>query len=340
MHKHNAIAKILLIIFSCATAISVLSIYYTHQLPTSEIRTETIATYQHIGTYNYIAKLKPNIIYQNRTTLNPGEGTLYTAIIEYINLTFTYTFVCNPRPKDVKVEIYRTIQVESPGRWVRKLEKSEAEEMLHLSGSINWTMHVNPAKIKQFVEAIEKEIYGITRSATYNLKIKPEIHLTANLTTQTIEDTFTPELTVVFKKEAERGNYIAIEDLNHKKQNSITETEEIPLIQVQNQRIIAYIATVLTTAALIASALKYVTTKRAQPPAKIVKNFIKPYEELIAETQKPPDMKTTIEVKALEDLVKIAEILAKPVLHSIEGGEHIFYVIDDDIKYIAKLKLK
>ena len=236
-----------------------------------------------------------------------------------------------------------TIQVESPGRWIRKLEKSEAEEMLYLSGSINWTMRMNPMKIKQFVEAIDEEIYGTTRSATYNLRIKPKIHLTANLTTQTIDDTFTPELTVIFKTDAEKGNYIAIENLNQKKQDSITETEEIPLIQVQNQRIIAYIATALTTIALIASALKYIITKPVQSPTKNVKNLTKPYEELIAKTQKSPDMKMTIEVETLEDLVKIAEILAKPILHSIEGEkhkEHIFYIIDDDIKYVTKLKLE
>ncbi|MEM1587278.1 MAG: hypothetical protein QXF59_05265 [Candidatus Bathyarchaeia archaeon] len=67
-----------LIIFACAIAISAFAIYYTHQLPAFEVRTETLCTYQHNGTYDYIAKLKPNIIYSNKTILGPGEGTPFT----------------------------------------------------------------------------------------------------------------------------------------------------------------------------------------------------------------------------------------------------------------------
>lgn len=83
------LSKILVIMFACATAISLLNVYYTYQLPTFETETTTLCTYQHNGTYDYTAKLKPNTIYVNKTTLTPDEGTLYTAIVEYINLTFT-----------------------------------------------------------------------------------------------------------------------------------------------------------------------------------------------------------------------------------------------------------
>ena len=169
MRKHAVRSygfKILLIMLACLAAVSALSIYYTHQLPTSEVHTKTLAIYQHIGAYNYIAKLKPNVIYQNRTTLNPGEGTLYTAIVEYVNLTFTYAFISNPKPEDIKVESYMTVQIESPGRWIRTLKPSEIKEMFHLSGSLNWTMQINSTKVRAFVEAIDKEIYGATRSST------------------------------------------------------------------------------------------------------------------------------------------------------------------------------
>jgi len=119
----------------------------------------------------------------------------------------------------------------------------------------------------------------------------------------------------------------------------MTKTEEIPLPHIQNQRMISYIATALTTTALAASALLYFIKKLAPPPMKTVEDLTKPYEELIAETsQKPPDTKTTIEVETLEDLAKIAETLIRPILHAIEKEEHIFYIIDNDTKYIYKTK--
>jgi low affinity Fe/Cu permease len=331
------LAKILLIIFACSTAISALSIYYTHQLPTHENRTTTLCTYQHTGAYQYVAKLKPNIIY-NKTTLSPGEGTLYTAIVEYVNLTFTYTFKSNPNPKNIQVDHQTTIQVESPERWMRTLTDIEAQEILQLNGNLNFSLQINCTKVKQFVEAIDKEIYGTTRSTAYNINIKPEIHLTANITAQKIDETFTPELTVAFKTEAEKGSYIAIENLNQTKQDAITKTEQITLPQTQNQKAASYIATATTAAALTISAFLYMRYKPPTPPTKtsekIIKKLTAPYNELIAKTtQKPPETKITIETESLEDLAKIAEILARPILHTTETEEHTFYIIDNNTKY-------
>ena len=344
MHKLKQInmlklSKILLIIFSCTTIISVLSIYYTHQLPTHKTQTTTLCTYQHTGTYDYVAKLKPNIIY-NKTTLASGEGILYTAIVKYINLTFTYTFKCNPKPTATQIQSETAILLESPGKWPPKtLSNTEAQEILQLSGSLNFSMQINGTKIREIVNAIDKETG--TRSTTYNINIKPKIHLVANVTTEdavkTINETFTPELTVAFKSEAEKGNYIAIENLNQTKPGSITETQQISLPWVQTQRTTSYMATAATTIALAISAFLYVTYKPAAPPKKIIEKLTAPYKDLIAKTTKPaPETKTTIEIETLEDLAKIAETLARPILHTTKGKEHTFYIIDNNTKYQYK----
>jgi hypothetical protein len=182
------LSKILLIIFACSTAISVLSVYYTYQLSEAKTETTTLCVYQHTGTYDYTAELKPNLIYNKTTLTSEDNATLYTAIVEHISLTFTYTFNSNPEPQSTQIEHQTTIQVESPARWPpRTLKPEEAEEMLLLSGNLNWTMQINGTKVRQFVEAIDKEIYGTTRSTTYNINIKPKIHVAANITAQTIE---------------------------------------------------------------------------------------------------------------------------------------------------------
>jgi hypothetical protein len=133
MHKFNIakLAKISLIIFAILTAASAFAIYHTYQLPTYEMQINTLCSYQHVGTYNYVAKLKPNLIY-NKTTLNPGEGTLYTAIVEYINLTFNYAFTYNPQPENTAVNHKTEIQMESPEKWLRTLQPTEAKEILLL----------------------------------------------------------------------------------------------------------------------------------------------------------------------------------------------------------------
>ena len=332
------LAKPLLIIFACSTAISALTIYYVHQLPTSETQTTTLCTYQHTGTYNYTAELKPNIIYANKTTLTPDEGTLYTAIINNINLTFTYTFKCAPTPTNKTTSHEIIIQIESSGKWPPKtLSNTEAQEILQLSGTLNFSIQINGTKIKEIVNLIDAETG--TRSTTYNINIKPTIHLKANTTAGTIDEIFTPELTVTFKTDTEKGNYIAIENLQQTKPGALTETHQIPLQGVEFQRTSSYIATAATTAALAISAFLYIRYKPAPPPTKIIEKLTAPYKELIAKTtQKPPETKTTIETESLEDLAKIAEILARPILHTTEAKEHTFYIIDNNTKYQHKTR--
>jgi hypothetical protein len=341
MPKFNMakLAKISLIIFAILTAASVFAIYYIHQLPTYETQTTTLCTYQHKGTYDYVAALKPNIIY-NKTVLSPGEGTLYTAIVEYINLTFAYAFTCNPQPETITINHQTEIQIESPGRWPpRILSPSEAQDILQLTGNLSFVAQINCTMVRQFVEAIDKEIYGTVRSTAFNINIKPKIHVTANLTTQTIDETFTPQLTVAFKTDAEKGNYIAIENLQQTKPGAITETQQIPLQWVQNQKTASYIATASTAIALTISTFLYIKHKPAPPTTKLIEKLTAPYKELIAKTtQKPPETQTTIETVSLEDLAKIAEILARPILHTTEAEEHTFYIIDNNTKYQYKTK--
>jgi hypothetical protein len=50
------------------------------------------------------------------------------------------------------------------------------------------------------------------------------------------------------------------------------------------------------------------------------------------------ETKTTIETETLEDLAKIAEILARPILHTTTDKEHTFYIIDNNTKYQHKTR--
>jgi hypothetical protein len=44
-------------------------------------------------------------------------------------------------------------------------------------------------------------------------------------------------------------------------------------------------------------------------------------------------------METLEDLAKIAEILARPILHTTEAQEHTFYIIDNNTKYQYKTRI-
>ena len=60
------------------------------------------------------------------------------------------------------------------------------------------------------------------------------------------------------------------------------------------------------------------------------------HKDLIVEATKNTkiDALATIDLAAADDLIKTAEILAKPIIHAKDENEKaIFYIIDENIKY-------
>ena len=56
----------------------------------------------------------------------------------------------------------------------------------------------------------------------------------------------------------------------------------------------------------------------------------------MVEVNKPPKRtlgSENIEVKSLEDLIKISEELGKPVIYYNDGTKHNFYILDESVQY-------
>lgn len=322
----------LLIIFGVLVAASIISVFYTHQLPLYETKINTIATYRHTEYYSYLAKLKPNTFY-NKTILRPKEGPLYTAIVDYVNITSKYSFISSPPPKNATMKTNVEIEIESPDKWTRTLSEDEVLDLLEFSGSQDFKITVNRTKIFKYVSRIDDEV-GI-RSTSYNLNVKPLIHCSAIIAATQIEETFTPTLTISFITDGDIGNYISIEELFQTKDGKLTETSKIYLEWVEKQRKIAYASTVITSILLSGSAVLYTQRRPKAPQKKPIEKVISPYKDLITDTtERPPETKNTIRINTIEDLAKTAEILAKPILHTQEDQDHVFYVIDGNTKYL------
>ena len=347
----------LLMLFAALSVASAIAVYTTHQLPTQEQKTTTLASYQQKGTYDYIAKLKPNTLY-NQSTLKPGQGTLYTKIIDHINITFTYTFTSS-RPTNTSIEYQTNTDLESPGNWIKNFTAAEMVETFQIANRVNFTkqtasttLFLNITRIDELVKAVDGQIG--TKTSQYNLMVKPKITIIAkiNITqtdVRTIYETFAPSLTIEFRKET--PNYISIESLEETKPGTIYQTQITPLPWVMNQRNASYAFSVAALLTLTVIAFIYIKAKPTTPPKhkeKPLKKIIKEYKEIIAETiEKPPltPNMTIIKMATLEDLAKISEALMKPILHIQKPPKspdkettHIFYIIDNNTKYQYETK--
>jgi len=331
----KTVITVLLVLFVALTAASILTTYYTLNLPNEETTTTTLCTYHHTGTYDYVAQLKPNIIY-NKTTLAPGEGTLYTAITDHINITFTYTLTSNPTPTTTTTQHQTTIEIESTGKWTKTLNPTQKQEIFQLTETLNFTLQIDKTKIQPLVDLIDSEI-GI-RTATYSININPTIHTTAETSAGTIDETFTPTLLIAFKTDPNTGNYIDITGLHQTKPGQIQDTQTNYLPWVKSLQNLSYLFLATTISATALTTVAYIKLKPTFPPKppKPLQKIVEPYKDIIAQTTESPPktpQTKTINLTTLEDLAKIAETLIKPILRTQKGNEHTFYIIDNNTTY-------
>ena len=330
---------ILLSVFALISLFSILAVYYTHQLPTEKTRTTALYAYKHVGNYTYIAKLKPNIIY-NQSTLKPGEGPLYTAITEYINTTFTYTFESS-QEANITIEYIINVYLETT-KWSKNFHTFPQNTVNSMGTIAQFSNNypINLTSVQQLKEDIEAE--SGARVSEYNVTIKPEIHTIANNNIGTIDEYFTPTMTMAFKYGTPEGNYISTAGLEHTTPGAITQTETIYQQWVINQRYASYAISLPALTGLAYITWAFIKTKPTKPE-KPLEKIIAPYEEAIAESTGEPTYKgqrATVTMKTIDDLIKVADWIDKPILSyqktpssSSKETTRIFYVLDGPTRY-------
>jgi len=333
----------LLILFISLSVASVLVTYNIHTIPLEEELVTPLYTYTNRGTYDGVASVTPNTVYYNKTTLRFGEGTVYRRITNQIDVNFTYTFE-GSTPANLTIQYAVNEYVETP-QWTKRISELPIETIntfgTEATVSINNISPINTSSIQDLIKAVQADT-GISISV-YSTIIKIEMSIKAETNESSINATFSPELKMEFQSSRDEGDIISISGLEYSDSDMITKTETIYHSWVESQRYISYILSTVAFFGLVITTWAYMRTRPHKPlkPEKLFEDFIAPYEEIIAETIQEPSVEkpglapvTKIIVETMEDLVKIAEILGKPILHTYEPPEnHIFYVFDGTTRY-------
>jgi len=345
----KAILLGLLTIFVILMLTSMVSAYYYHQLPTRREIKKTLCNYRINGEYCYIAYLKPNTLY-NKTTLKPNEGILYTEITQKIDVTFNYTFQISyinetTKPANITVE-YNITQVLESSAWIKTLYKSEANRQNFQSDTFEFTIteipSINVSQIRQNVTRINDETGTYMRE--YNVTVTIDIKTIATTTLGIINKNLTAKLSLSFVSSISEGDrIIPIEKINSI-EDSITQSKILEYPWVTTHRNIAYLLLFISTMGTVIFAWLYKKQRKPVKPKIEYEKMIEPYEDLIIQLSVDianREQRTVISVKSLEDLIKIADIVSKPVFHSESTPDtHNFYVIDNNIIYQYILKIK
>ena len=323
----------LLFVFVALALVSIAFAFVVHQIPIREVRTEVLGSYQSRATYDCVAKLYPNTIY-NVTTLKPEEGTLYIRITQHINVTLNYEFQAPTTNANITYSLKRILAGETWQKDSTVISKITTNETRI---KIDDIPPVDIDEISSLIREIEQETG--TSSTRYNVTFSALFHITAETSFGRIEQTFNPALCITLDYRAPKGDIIKIEGLQHRKTETVTSEAAIVRHDVINQRYTSYVFIVASISGLAASIFMY---RKFLPsfssPEKKIEKLTKPHEEIIIKIESLVQMEgketSTVYVKSLKDLVKTAELLAKPIMHFQESPQvHLFMVIEGKNRY-------
>jgi hypothetical protein len=336
---------VLMFIFALLSLISLIGVYFAHQLPTEEEKIIPLCTYEHRGEYDYTARLKPNNLY-NKTVLKTGEGVLYTKITELVNVTFTYTFNSS-LPANITLLYSFNMNLES-SRWPKRTLSAAPPKILNFTkestAQLQIAQSINVTELDMLKNAIDKETG--TYTSEYSLVLEPIINVIAKTVVGEINEPFTPVMNMSLRYGTPEGDYIAIEGLTQARQGYIARKEVTYHPEVAIQRYTSYALSTAFVAFLLITVLAYVRVKpkKTAAPEKAIEEIIAPYEETIFRIDEEPsygkNLVTTVKLRSLQELISIGDGLAKPVLYlkkvSSKPGEkatHVFYVLDGSVIY-------
>ncbi|MEM4658360.1 MAG: DUF5305 family protein [Candidatus Methanosuratincola sp.] len=330
-----SILKIAIIVFVIASIINAIGLFYAYQSPTETVEITTKAAYRHSGSYDFVAHLAPNLIY-NRTEVGPEVQRVYTNLLEWMDLRFEYGFVTNASISSLDTELSLRVAIESPNRWSRELSSAEASALLNLStGGREFYLAVNKSALDAFVKVIDLETG--TSTTEYNLKITPTISSIAVTSAGTVQDSFVPQANVSFKQD-NAGRYLTVSPINTIKDGKLVDTKKVIYESVSMQRNLFAVALVASLVGLGVTGFMRLRKRLPKGPSEIVKQIMGANKDIIVEAGiEEEEAPRRVEVKDFEELKKLAEILARPILHTLIDKEHHFSVIDNGTKYTYKV---
>lgn len=322
--------KIVFLILLTLLMANVIGVIIVSAIPAEIERKIVLYKVRHNILFDYITSLKPNILY-NVTVIKPGE-TIYLKLVELINITEMYRINSD---RDIKVEGVHTCSVflEAPDEWKKEIYQCTPINFKGNSLDINYTFNVS--KILSYIDIIRKET-GISTSE-YILTIKPRIDVKYYVDNYENQETLTPYFSITFDIQAgklcfKQSNSTHVSD----KEETIVKTNYVNIFGVAIEAIklktLLYFTLTLITTSFI---LSWVIIIKEREKKDIISVINTKYEDLIIEAK---DLKINVEniidVKNIEDLVKISSNLGKPILHTmLKEKNHIYYVVDENTLY-------
>jgi hypothetical protein len=265
--------------------------------------------------------------------LGPGQ-IAFVNLIDKMDVNFGYQFQANKTVQNLSesVDIVATLAV--PQSWSKNFDLLQATK----SGNFNLDFPIDVAGYFQLVKSIISET-GVN-SDSYNLTITANIHATGGTQFGPINENFSPTMSGTITGGVLTWN----QNLTDNKADAISQTKNVDSTSFGLPFSAARILFILLSCIFAGLFLGLVVTYfRSHGPAPSdvnheLQKIQKKYGARIAESMGNSyiEGETPISMNSMDDLIKIADELGKPVVHQSSGPAwevQSYYVIDGYTRY-------
>jgi hypothetical protein len=301
--------------------------------------------YEARGRFDYEVSLKPNKLYDTNVlrseappvaepptpvqTLGPGL-VYFPKIIDNIEASFSYRFLCDRPISEQSQEVEITATIENPGKWSKSLVVMPETSR---EGSFTIPFFIDIQYFTRVIDAIGQET-GVL-GTSHNITIKADVHTVAQTDVGTINEVFTQTLGATLE-----GNTLIFDEELSRSKSGTLGGAAIPGASQEGRSRTPWIIGLVV--ALLA--LGYFGWNQTQLGVAMVSageaeaaRAKKKYKQIMVDVEELPEVKPTeivIPLNSLDDLVRIADDLVKPILHWVQEGRHSYCVIDSGVRYL------
>ena len=296
-------------------------------------------SYQQKTNIDYKAILKPNVLYSHES-LGPGEVYI-TELIDHIQASFAYEFIGERAAAlEGNYEIIAELEgVVKEGEkvltiWKKSfiLQPKQSFQVKDKRVSLKGNANIRPEEYNNFVKTVNESAKVNTPVSCI---ISMNVKLKANTDKGVVEEKMAPKMVIPLNT-----SYFSIDSkLTEEKSGQIEETRQVP-VSVNQKKVIVYGVILGLLVILGIIMIFFSETKAPLDPRqkKLQQIFKKNGDRLVALTRDiPVPWGNHKEVKSIDDLVRVADEIGKPILYkySPDYKEILrFYVIDDDQMYL------
>lgn len=297
-----------------------------------------------LGQYRYTVSLNPNSLYEDSAVvvvpLVPREmdegDNIFSNLTKTMVMDYSYKLQSSSPVTDQVEEVTLEAIAENTGKWSKTIVLVPATIK---DGDFSLAIPLDLMELRQVFIDIGAETGMYAQN--YNLTLKANMHVTAQSEFGVIDETFTQSTAMDLSQGILKwsGQMAKTQTGSIRRTDTVVRDNIYGKLPVARLRIIFIILTVLFAGFFGFALYRFLRARGEEETSaaeKEAQRITKKYKGIISDIEGLPvlrDGETVIKTNAIEELIKTAEGLIKPVLHSKEQGKHVYIVLDEMIRY-------